>query len=94
MQGLSLLDSLDAAKETTGFDLTEWRQKCYNAMNDDFNTPILIANLFDAVKFVQHVNDGRESINKEDLNHLQTTLHNFVYDVLGLTKKNRKVIII
>lgn len=87
MQGLSLLDSLDTAKETTGFDLAEWKQKCYNAMNDDFNTPILIANLFDAVKFVQHINDGREGITKEDLNALQTTLHNFVYDVLGLTKE-------
>ena len=84
MQGLSLLDSLDTAKETTGFDLAEWRQKCYNAMNDDFNTPILIANLFDAVKFVQNVNDGRESISSEDLNELHTTLHNFVHDVLGL----------
>ena len=68
MQGLSLLDSLDTDKETTGFDVTKWKQKCYNAMNDDFNTPILIANLFDAVKFVQNVNDGRESITKEDLN--------------------------
>jgi cysteinyl-tRNA synthetase len=87
MQGLSLLDSLDTAKKTTGFDLADWRQKCYNAMNDDFNTPILIANLFDAVKYAQHVNDGRESITKEDLNALQTTLHNFVYDVLGLTKE-------
>lgn len=90
MQGLSLLDSLDTAKETTGFDLAEWKQKCYNAMNDDFNTPILIANLFDAVKFVQHINDGRESITKEDLNALQTTLHNFVYDVLGLTKEEQE----
>ncbi|MFL2594468.1 MAG: cysteine--tRNA ligase [Flavobacteriaceae bacterium] len=90
MQGLSLLDSLDTAKETTGFDLTEWRQKCYNAMNDDFNTPILIANLFDAVKFAQYVNDGRKSITKEDLNALQTTLHNFVYDVLGLTKEEQE----
>ena len=59
-------------------------------MNDDFNTPILIANLFDAVKFAQHVNDGRESITKEDLNALQTTLHNFVYDVLGLTKEEQE----
>ena len=90
MQGLSVLDSLDTAKETTGFDLARWRQKCYNAMNDDFNTPILIANLFDAIKFAQHVNDRRESITKEDLKALQTTLHNFVYDVLGLTKEEQE----
>ena len=89
MQGLSLLDSLDTAKETTGFDLAKWRQKCHNAMNDDFNTPILIANLFDAVKFVQNVNDGRDSITKEDLNTLQSTLHSFVHDVLGLTKEEQ-----
>ena len=89
MLGLSLLDSLDTANETTGFDIIEWKQKCYNAMNDDFNTPILIANLFDAVKFAQHVNDGRDSITKEDLNTLQITLHNFVYDVLGLTKEEQ-----
>jgi cysteinyl-tRNA synthetase len=90
IQGLSVLDSLDTAKETTGFDLARWRQKCYNAMNDDFNTPILIANLFDAIKFAQHVNDRRESITKEDLKALQTTLHNFVYDVLGLTKEEQE----
>ena len=89
MLGLSLLDSLDTANETTGFDIIEWKEKCYNAMNDDFNTPILIANLFDAVKFAQHVNDGRDSITKEDLNTLQITLHNFVYDVLGLTKEEQ-----
>ena len=59
-------------------------------MNDDFNTPILIANLFDAVKFAQYVNDGRESITKEDLNALQTTLNNFMYDVLGLTKEEQE----
>ena len=91
MQGLSILDSLDTAKQTTGFDLDVWRQKCYNAMSDDFNTPILIANLFDAVKFIQNVNDGRESISKGDLNTLQTTLHNFVYDVLGLTEEDQRV---
>ena len=60
-------------------------------MNDDFNTPILIANLFDAVKFVQNVNDGRESITKGDLDELGSSLHNFVHDVLGLTQEEQKV---
>ena len=91
MQGLSLLDSLDADNETTGFDLSKWKDKCYNAMNDDFNTPILIANLFDAIKFVQNVNDGRESITKGDLDELRSTLYNFVHDVLGLAQEEQKV---
>ena len=91
MQGISLLDSLDTDKETTGFDLAKWKQKCYNAMNDDFNTPTLIANLFDAVKFVQNVNDGKESITKRDLDVLRLTFYNFVHDVLGLTQEEQKV---
>ena len=91
MHGLSILESLDTAKETTGFDVAKWKQKCYNAMNDDFNTPILIANLFDAVKFVQNTNDGRESITKSDLDELRSTLHNFVHDLLGLTQEEQKV---
>ena len=91
MHGLSILESLATAKETTGFDVAKWKQKCYNAMNDDFNTPIFIANLFDAVKFVQIVNDGRESITKGDLDELGSSLHNFVHDVLGLTQEEQKV---
>ena len=87
MQALSLLDSINTDTETTGFDVTKWKQKCYDAMNDDFNTPILIATLFDAAKFAQNVNDGRESITKEDLNTLQSTFHSFIHDVLGLSKE-------
>ncbi|MEC8238969.1 MAG: cysteine--tRNA ligase [Bacteroidota bacterium] len=91
MHGLSILESLATAKETTGFDVAKWKQKCYDAMNDDFNTPMLIANLFDAVKFVQNTNDGRSSITKGDLDELRSTLHNFVHDVLGLTQEEQKV---
>ena len=91
MHGLSILESLDTAKETTGFDVNKWKQKCYDAMNDDFNTPILIANLFDAVKFIQNTNDRRSSITKGDLDELRSSLHNFVFDVLGLTQEEQKV---
>ena len=90
MHGLSIIESLATAKETTEFDVAKWKQKCYDAMNDDFNTPILIANLFDAVKLIQNVNDGRESITKGDLDELRSSLHNFVHDVLGLTQEEQK----
>lgn len=91
MNGLLILESLNTSKETNGFDVAKWKQKCYDAMNDDFNTPTLIANLFDAVKFVQNTNDGRSSITKGDLDELRSTLHNFVHDVLGLTQEEQKV---
>jgi cysteinyl-tRNA synthetase len=53
-------------------------------MNDDFNSPVLIANLFEAVRIINSVNDGKESITALDLIGLQTTVNTFVFDVLGL----------
>jgi cysteinyl-tRNA synthetase len=53
-------------------------------MNDDFNTPVLIANLFEAVKFINLLLDKKETISAEDLVILNTTIHAFVIDVLGL----------
>ena len=91
MHGLSILKLLDTSKKTAGFDVAKWKQKCYDAMNDDFNTPILISNLFEAVKFVQNTNDGRSSISKGDLDELRSTFYEFVYDVLGLTQEEQKV---
>ena len=84
MDAIDLLDSLKPS-ETSSFDVKSWKQKCYDAMNDDFNTPILIAKLFDASKFINQINEGQAAISKDDLNTLKTTLHSFVFDVLGLT---------
>jgi len=78
------MGDLHPAKETTGFDVNAWRTKCYAAMNDDFNSPILIANLFDAVKFINAVADDKQKINAADLEVLQNTFNAFFYDVLGL----------
>ena len=69
---------------TSSFDFQAWKQKCYDAMNDDFNTPIVIANLFEAVKQINLIREGKGSIAAEDKQLLQDTLDNFVFDVLGL----------
>ena len=53
-------------------------------MNDDFNSPILIANLFEAVKQVNLIKEEKASITKEDLATIKETMHAFVFDVLGL----------
>lgn len=65
-------------------DIKNLRENCYKAMNDDFNSPILIAQLFDAVRIINSVNDGKEKINQEDLNLLKSIYKSFVFDVLGL----------
>jgi cysteinyl-tRNA synthetase len=57
-------------------------------MNDDFNTPILIAHLFEAVKLINHVNDKSATISSEDIVTLKTTLHTFIFDILGLIDNN------
>ncbi|HUH26024.1 MAG TPA: DALR domain-containing protein, partial [Flavobacterium sp.] len=72
---------------TSSFDVNTWKQKCYGAMNDDFNSPILIAHLFDAVKNINSILDGKETITEADQQVLHETLNAFVFDVLGLFKK-------
>jgi cysteinyl-tRNA synthetase len=57
-------------------------------MNDDFNTPILIAQLFEGIRFVNLLNDKRETISGDDLKLLKFTLNEFIFDVLGI--KNQK----
>lgn len=66
------------------FNLKKWKEKCYNALTDDFNSPILISHLFEAVSFIFKLKDGKEIITKDDLEELKTLMNAFVFDVLGL----------
>lgn len=83
MDAINLIDDLKTS-DSSSFNVSEWTQKCYDAMNDDFNTPILIATLFDAVKFINQIKDGNATITKVDLDALKQTLTTFTFDVLGL----------
>lgn len=83
MEGITNLNSIEASKTST-LNIKLWQQKCYDAMNDDFNTPILIANLFEGIKYINLLKDGKETLNATDLELLKSTLNNFVFDILGL----------
>jgi cysteinyl-tRNA synthetase len=87
LEGIDLLETIEP-KETSTLAIKSWVLACYEAMNDDFNTPILIAHLFEGIRFVNVVNDKRETISISDLELLKTTLTTFVFDVLGI--KNEK----
>ncbi len=87
MEALDVLDNLETGKSSE-FNIEKWKQECYDAMNDDFNTPILIAKMFDAVKHINLIKEGKESISPQDKEALQTILHAFVFDVIGLEGKN------
>ncbi|GHC49843.1 cysteine--tRNA ligase [Ulvibacter litoralis] len=84
MDSYRALTSLSVAKKSS-FDVSAWRQSCYDAMNDDFNSPILIAQLFEASKLINAVKEGNETLSEADLEILKTTMHDFIFDVLGLT---------
>ena len=88
MEAISLLpkivsDTKDKVK-TTGLKVSDWVQSCYDAMNDDFNSPVLIARLFEAVKYINQLYRKEFSITNQDLELLKQTLSSFVFEVLGL----------
>lgn len=83
MEAINSLKSISFGNSST-FDVKDWKQKCYNAMNDDFNTPILIAHLFEGVKVINQIKEGKASLTSEDLETLKTTINDFTFDVLGL----------
>jgi cysteinyl-tRNA synthetase len=84
MEAVSTVDKLEATSDTNEFDVTAWKSNCYTAMNDDFNTPILIAELFSAVKYINQIKDGKATISNSNLALLKQVLHQFVFDILGL----------
>lgn len=70
-------------------DVNALKNKCYEAINDDLNTPQLIAHLFEAVRLVNSVNDGHETLTANDIKNLTETLQLFVTDILGLSDETQ-----
>jgi cysteinyl-tRNA synthetase len=88
IEALNSLKEINANSNST-LDISSWKQLCYDAMNDDFNTPILIAQLFEGVRFINLLKEGKETLTTEDLHAFATAMNAFVFDVLGL--ENEKV---
>ncbi|MDB5018872.1 MAG: cysteine--tRNA ligase [Mucilaginibacter sp.] len=83
MNAFVLVDSLKASN-TTDVDIAALQNKCYEAMNDDFNSPVLIAELFEASRIINSVYDGKLKIDELNLHLLKDLMKTFVIDVLGL----------
>lgn len=82
------LNSLTPAESNNeAVDVEALSEKCFSAMSDDFNTPILIANLFDGVKTINSAASGRISLGAEQVNALQKLYKGFMVDVLGLVEE-------
>jgi cysteinyl-tRNA synthetase len=73
--------------EQQTFDVVKWKADCYQAMSDDFNSPILIANLFEGVRIINSVYVKKETISAADLQLMKETLDTFVMEILGLKEE-------
>ncbi len=87
MDVFDVLDNIMPGSETTGFDTDSFIEKSYAAMNDDFSSPVLVANLFEGVKFVNSVAAGKRTVSSSDLQKLKKHFSTFVFDVMGLKKE-------
>ncbi len=83
VEAVASLDKIPVGAQSS-FDIEAWITQCYQAMDDDFNTPILIAHLFEAVKIINSLNDQKATINATDLAEFKKYLHAFIQDVLGI----------
>jgi cysteinyl-tRNA synthetase len=90
MDAYRFLSEIQAGNKSS-INVAEWRQSCYDAMNDDFNSPILIAQLFEGAKYISAMKEGDASITKNDLEVLKKTMHDFLFDVLGLVDHSSEV---
>ncbi len=87
MNGLSDLDRIQPQAECdaqTEKVVKELRQKCYDAMNDDLATPLVISHLFEACSVVNKLIDHKATICAECLEELRATMRLFAFDILGL----------
>ena len=89
LKAVETLDTLEAKGEST-VDGKTLREKCYAAMDDDLNSPIAIAHLFDGVKMINSIADGKATITADDLAKLKDLYNTFLFDLFGLQKADEQ----
>lgn len=86
LQGISDLERIAPAAQSSE-NIKDLRQKCYDAMNDDFATPQVISHLFEACTIVNKLIDHKATITADDLKELSETMRLFAFDLLGLKEE-------
>jgi len=87
MNAMKLIDVLKVSSQST-VNFQQTTNDIYTALNDDFNTPITIASIFEAVRMINSINDGKETITETDKASLKKLMTEIVFDVLGLQEEN------
>ena len=86
MEAVENLNRITPSSNST-VNIKDLREKCYEAMNDDLNSPIVISLLFDGAKIINNIIAGNATISEEDLEDLKSTYYLFTYDILGLKEE-------
>lgn len=87
MKAYSILEKVEPGKESkSDLNFEKFKENCLSALNDDFNTPVLIAHLFEAVKHINALDQGKATLNEEDLNQFRTFVGDMLFTVLGLKR--------
>jgi cysteinyl-tRNA synthetase len=76
--------------QNSAVDLNSLTERCYAAMNDDFNSPVLIAELFEAVHIINSIYDGKTNASASDIKALKKLMDDFVIGVLGLKEESNQ----
>tara|TARA_B110000967_G_scaffold105603_1_gene108336 strand:- start:4287 stop:5768 length:1482 start_codon:yes stop_codon:yes gene_type:complete len=87
MEAQKSLSNLKSSS-SSDMDINKWLENCYSVLKSSFNAPILIAELFNSVKFINQIKSEKAQITKADLKILQSKFNEFIFDVLGLENKN------
>ncbi len=90
MEGYARLKKLKPAGQST-MDVAGLRKKCEDALADDINTPMVISALFDSLRFINLVHDGKEQIGEADLEELKSVFQLYLEDLLGLSGQNEGI---
>ncbi len=84
MKGMEALSKIKPAEGASSFNVAQIEERCAAAMNDDLNSPMVISALFDAVRSINSVVDGKMTLSAEDLESLKATFNRYIFDILGL----------
>ena len=79
-----LLELKPAEVSTVAAEIKPLRERCYEALDDDFNTPIVIAHLFEACRIINQVNDKNATATQHDIDELKGLFDTFLFDILGV----------
>jgi len=84
MAANDILAKLKPSAEGTSFDVGALVKACYAAMNDDLNSPVMIAHLFDGARAINGANDGNVALSQQEIDQLRKLFNEMLFAVLGL----------